>query len=85
MKAKLAQVRKVSLVLGTLSLVATLLAGCDDGGGEFGNCYFISDETSSISAPQTAVVFAPTSNFVDFSSIIGRAATPVKELSLIHI
>jgi hypothetical protein len=79
MKAKLAQVRKVSLVLGTLSLVATLLAGCDDGGGEFGNCYFISDETSSISAPQTAVVFAPTSNFVDFSSIIGRAATPVKE------
>jgi hypothetical protein len=59
-----------------MSLVVTLLTGCEP---EEGNCYFVSDETSSTSAPQAAVVFAPTNNFVDFSSIIGRAATPVKE------
>jgi hypothetical protein len=42
------------------------------------NCAFVQDDSAGSSSTQTAVIFAPTSNFVDFQSLITRAATPIK-------
>jgi len=42
------------------------------------NCVFVSDEGAGSSSNQTAVIFAPTSNFVDFQSLITRSSTSIK-------
>jgi len=43
-------------------------------------CKFISEESSDNPKEQISVVLAPTSNFVDFESILTRAITPMKKI-----
>jgi len=43
-------------------------------------CKFISEESSVVPKEQVSVVLAPTSNFVDFDSILTRALTPIKQV-----
>jgi hypothetical protein len=43
-------------------------------------CKFVSEESSENPKEQVSVVLAPTSNFVDFESIITRATTPMKKV-----
>ena len=43
-------------------------------------CKFISEESSVVPKEQVSVVLAPTSNFVDFESILTRALTPMKKV-----
>jgi hypothetical protein len=42
------------------------------------NCLFASDATNVTNTTQTAAIFAPTANFVDFESVIERASAPIK-------
>jgi len=73
---------KKPLVLGTLGAfvaIATSLFLFLPKGDPEKNCVFVSDEADTTSTYEISAVFAPTTNFVDFSTLISRAATPIKE------
>jgi hypothetical protein len=77
-KKSMSRGKKFGIVLGSLLAVAVGFLVLVPPPPPPPNCVFVSDDTVGNSSTQTAVIFAPTSNFVDFQSLITRAATPIK-------
>jgi len=69
------------ILVSLLAIFASLLIWLTiiDEGVEAKECLFTSDDTVSSTSNQTAAIFAPTANFVDFKSVITRASTPIKD------
>jgi len=67
------------ILLSLLVAFAALVFFLDGDEGDEKECVFVSDDTAGSSSTQTAAIFAPTANFVDFKSLITRASTPIKD------
>jgi hypothetical protein len=68
--------KSITAILG-LTLVAGVFVAIASIPGDDRQCNFESPKSSNSSGDQVSVILAPTQNFVDFSSIIAKAETPV--------
>lgn len=69
----------VVILVALLTIFATLLIWITLIQPPAKACVFSSDEAVASSSNQTAAIFAPTANFVDFKSVITRTSTPIKD------
>jgi hypothetical protein len=69
----------VVILVALLAIFATLLIWIAVIQPPAKACVFSSDEAVASSSNQTAAIFAPTANFVDFKSVITRTSTPIKD------
>lgn len=79
MKVSLGQaIRKIAPLLTAVAVV-TSLAGCDSSAFEEKHCEFSNQASASVTPVQVTAVLAPTSNFVDFQTMIKAAEAGVKD------